>query len=103
MAAAMPHTGGAYSFARSAMGPWGGLATGAAETIEYVATTAVIVFFSASYADAITAQLPGVSITARVCWLFLQSVFIPLTAARAGTPFRSALIVTLIPPLRKTS
>ncbi len=24
MAAAMPHTGGAYSFARSAMGPWGG-------------------------------------------------------------------------------
>lgn len=39
MAAAMPHTGGAYSFARSAMGPWGGLVTGAAETIEYVATT----------------------------------------------------------------
>ena len=29
MAAAMPHTGGAYSFARSAMGPWGGLVTGA--------------------------------------------------------------------------
>ena len=29
MAAAMPHTGGAYSFARSAMGPWGGLITGA--------------------------------------------------------------------------
>ncbi len=30
MAAAMPHTGGAYSFARSALGPWGGLVTGAA-------------------------------------------------------------------------
>ncbi len=51
MSAAMPHTGGAYSFARSAMGPWGGLVTGAAETIEYVATTAVIVFFSAQYLD----------------------------------------------------
>ena len=24
MSPAMPHTGGAYSFARSAMGPWGG-------------------------------------------------------------------------------
>ena len=39
MAAAMPHTGGAYSFARSAMGPWGGFVTGLAETIEYVVTT----------------------------------------------------------------
>ena len=46
MAAAMPHTGGAYSFARSAMGPWGGLATGLAETIEYVATTAVVATYS---------------------------------------------------------
>src|SRR3954451_1437064 len=59
MASAMPHTGGAYSFARSAMGPWGGLVTGAAETIEYVATTAVIVYFSASYANGITAELLG--------------------------------------------
>lgn len=36
MAAAMPHTGGAYSFARAAMGPWGGFVTGLAETIEYL-------------------------------------------------------------------
>ena len=41
MSAAMPHTGGAYSFARAAMGPWGGFVTGLAETIEYVATTGV--------------------------------------------------------------
>ena len=41
MASAMPHTGGAYSFSRAAMGPWGGFVTGLAETIEYVATTAV--------------------------------------------------------------
>ena len=57
MAAAMPHSGGAYSFARKAMGPWGGFVTGLAETIEYVATTAVIVYFSAGYADAVTTQL----------------------------------------------
>ena len=38
MASAMPHTGGAYSFARAAMGPWGGFFTGLAETIEYVMT-----------------------------------------------------------------
>jgi len=38
MTAAMPHTGGAYSFGRSAMGPWGGFVTGLAENMEYVLT-----------------------------------------------------------------
>ena len=33
MSAAMPHTGGAYSFSRAAMGPWGGFVTGLAEKI----------------------------------------------------------------------
>ena len=61
----MPHTGGAYSFSRAAMGPWGGFVTGLAETIEYVATTAVIVFFSAAYADAITSELLGFSMAGR--------------------------------------
>ena len=45
MSPALPHTGAAYSFARSAMGPWGGMFTGLAESIEYVLTPAVIVFF----------------------------------------------------------
>ena len=36
MSPALPHTGAAYSFARSAMGPWGGYVTGLAENIEYV-------------------------------------------------------------------
>src|SRR5437870_13171126 len=43
MSPALPHTGGAYSFARSAMGPWGGLLTGLAEDMEYVITPAVVV------------------------------------------------------------
>ena len=43
MSPALPHTGGAYSFARSAMGPWGGFITGLAENMEYVITTAVVV------------------------------------------------------------
>ena len=49
MSPALPHTGAAYSFARSAMGPWGGMFTGLAESIEYVLTPAVIVFFIGSY------------------------------------------------------
>lgn len=42
MSPALPHTGGAYSFARSAMGRWGGFITGLAESIEYVITPCVI-------------------------------------------------------------
>ena len=43
MSPALPHTGGAYSFARSATGPWGGFVTGLAENMEYVITPAVVV------------------------------------------------------------
>jgi ethanolamine permease len=43
MSPALPHTGGAYSFARSATGPWGGFITGLAENMEYVITPAVVV------------------------------------------------------------
>jgi ethanolamine permease len=53
MAPALPHTGAAYSFARSAMGPWGGFITGLCENVEYVLTPAVIVFFIGSYMGAI--------------------------------------------------
>src|SRR5215470_6073773 len=43
MSPALPHTGGAYSFSRSAMGPWGGFVTGLAENMEYVITPPVVV------------------------------------------------------------
>src|SRR3977135_1762153 len=43
MSPALPHTGGAYSFSRSVMGPWGGFVTGLAENMEYVITPAVVV------------------------------------------------------------
>ena len=53
MSPALPHTGGAYSFARTAFGPWGGFITGVAENIEYVLTPAVIVYFIGTYLTAI--------------------------------------------------
>ncbi|TFD26856.1 amino acid permease [Cryobacterium cryoconiti] len=96
MASAMPHTGGAYSFARAALGPWGGFVTGLAETIEYVATTAVIVYFSASYADGITSELLGVSLPAWAWWAILYAVFIGLNAAGAAISFRFAIVVSIV-------
>jgi ethanolamine permease len=96
MAAAMPHTGGAYSFARAAMGPWGGFVTGLAETIEYVATTAVIVYFSASYADGITQELLGISLPPWLWWVILYVAFIALNAAGAAISFKFAIVVAII-------
>jgi ethanolamine permease len=96
MAAAMPHTGGAYSFARSAMGPWGGLVTGAAETIEYVATTAVIVYFSAVYVNGILDPLLGITLPGWLLYAILYVVFIALNAAGAHISFRFAIVVSII-------
>ncbi|MDJ1113842.1 amino acid permease [Microbacterium dauci] len=96
MAAAMPHTGGAYSFSRSAMGPWGGLATGLAETIEYVATTAVVVYFSGAYADQALFLLTGISLPGWVWWLILYALFIALNTAGAAISFTFAIVVSVI-------
>src|SRR5688572_6023412 len=52
MGAALPHTGGAYSFARAAIGPFGGFVTGLCENVEYVLTPAVVVSFLATYLGA---------------------------------------------------
>lgn len=53
MSAALPHTGGAYSFARTALGPWGGFTTGLAENIEFVLAPGANMFFMSSYLAAI--------------------------------------------------
>jgi len=96
MSAAMPHTGGAYSFARKAMGPWGGFTTGLAETIEYVATTAVIVYFSAAYANSVTSELLGLSLDPWVWWIILYAVFVTLNSLVSQISFRFAIVVTII-------
>ena len=96
MSAAMPHTGGAYSFSRAAMGPWGGFVTGLAETIEYVVTTAVIVWFSAYYADSALSTLTGIVLPAPVWWAILYVVFIGLNSLGASIGFRFALVVAFI-------
>lgn len=98
MAAAMPHTGGAYSFARASMGPWGGFITGLAESIEYVFTTGVIVLFSAGYANSATDELFGLDLSGHmwVWWLALYIVFVALNASGAEISFKFAIAVAII-------
>jgi ethanolamine permease len=96
MSAAMPHTGGAYSFARASMGPWGGFITGLAETLEYVLTTAAVVYFSTGYADAILVALTGISLPIWAWWIILYAIFVGLNAAGSAISFRFALVVAII-------
>jgi ethanolamine permease len=96
MSAAMPHTGGAYSFGRSAMGPWGGFVTGFAETIAYVITTAVVGTFAALYADAIVADLFGVTLPTLLWVVIIYVIFVALNAAGAAASFRFAFIIAII-------
>ncbi len=96
MSAAMPHTGGAYSFARSAMGPWGGFITGFAETVEYVITTAVVGTFAALYADSIVAELFGINWPILLWVVIIYVIFVALNAAGAAASFRFAFVIAII-------
>src|SRR6187402_1855819 len=96
MAAAMPHTGGAYSFARAAMGPWGGFITGLAESIEYVVTTAVVVFFSASYLNFALDAFFGFELPGWLAYLILYTVFVLVNWLGAAIGFRLAIVVSLL-------
>jgi ethanolamine permease len=49
MASALPHSGGPYAFARRALGPWGGFATGLGVMIAYVLATGAISVAIAAY------------------------------------------------------
>ncbi|MFC5503318.1 amino acid permease [Lysinimonas soli] len=96
MSAAMPHTGGAYSFARAAMGPWGGFITGLAESIEYVVTTAVVVFFSASYLNFALNAFFGWQLPGWLVYALLYAVFVVVNWLGAAVGFRLAIIVSII-------
>ena len=92
MSPALPHTGAAYSFARTSMGPWGGFVTGLFENVEYVLTPAVVVTFISSYFSSIvgldTALLP-------IIWIVFYAIFLALNIYGVALSFKVTLVVTL--------
>jgi ethanolamine permease len=92
MSPALPHTGGAYSFSRTAMGPWGGFLTGLAENVEYVLTPAVICFFIGSYMTGIF-ETPAAA--QPIWWIAFYIGFLALNIIGVELSFRVTLIVTL--------
>lgn len=93
MSPALPHTGGAYSFARTAMGRWGGFLTGLAENVEYVLTPAVIVYFISSYMSGIFGTSPE---TLPLWWIGFYVLFVGLNSVGVELSFKVTLVVTLM-------
>jgi ethanolamine permease len=96
MAPALPHTGGAYSFGRSAMGPWGGFITGLGENLEYILTPAVIVVGIAGYMNAITEDLLSFSMPLWTWWAIFYVIFVGLNVIGAEISFKFAIAITFI-------
>jgi len=93
MSPALPHTGAAYSFGRTAMGPWGGFITGLCENVEYVVTPAVIVTFITAYVNSIFGFDPYYS---PIIWIVTYLIFLGLNIFGVALSFRVTLIVTLL-------
>lgn len=96
MSPALPHTGGAYSFGRSAMGPWGGFTTGVAETIEYVVTPAVIVVGIGTYMDSISDDLFGFTMALPLWWAVFYVIFVGLNYVGVEASFRFTVFICLL-------
>ena len=93
MSPALPHTGGAYSFGRTALGPWGGFVTGLAENMEYVITTAVVCYFTAAYLQAIFATPDQLQ---PAWWAALYIVFVGLNIVGVAMSFRFIVVITVL-------
>jgi ethanolamine permease len=93
MSSALPAAGGGYTFARRAMGPWGGFATGTAILIEYAIAPAAIATFIGSYVESL--DLFGIS---DGWWVYLvvYVIFIAIHLVGAGEALKAMFVITAI-------
>jgi len=102
MSPALPHTGGAYSFARSAMGPWGGFITGLAENMEYVITPAVVVVSIGAYMQVIMTELFNITgdqpfwNTPPFWWAVFYIAFVGLNIVGIEATMRFTIIINIM-------
>lgn len=93
MSSALPAAGGGYTFARRALGPWGGFATGTAILIEYAIAPAAIATFIGSYVESL--NLLGIS---DGWWVYLgvYAIFIGIHLTGAGEALKAMFVITAI-------
>lgn len=91
MSSALPAAGGGYTFARRALGPWGGFATGTAILIEYSIAPAAVATFIGAYVESL--NLFGIT---DGWWIYLAaySVFIGIHLAGVGEALKVMFVIT---------
>jgi ethanolamine permease len=98
MSPALPHTGGAYSFSRSAMGPWGGFITGLAENMEYVITPAVVVGAMGFLSHDIVFDLTGADgwwNSPVLWWAIFYIIFVGINILGIEIAMRFTVVITV--------
>lgn len=93
LSTAIPFSGGAYAFARQAMGPWGGYLAGIGVVLEYVLAPAVIANGIAGYADFIVEGTPKWIVVVAV---FLIFMIMNTLGAKNTLKFELAVTVTAV-------
>ena len=88
LSASLPTAGGGYSFARRAMGPWGGFLTGTAVLLEYSIAPAAIAVFIGAYVNEIFG-FNGPMVYA-ACYI----VFIGIHLYGAGEALKIMMVIT---------
>jgi ethanolamine permease len=93
MSSALPAAGGGYTFARRALGPWGGFATGTAILIEYAIAPAAIATFIGAYVESL--NLFGIR---DGWWIYLAvyAVFIGIHLSGVGEALKVMFVITAI-------
>jgi len=93
MSSALPAAGGGYTFARRALGPWGGFATGTAILIEYAIAPAAIATFIGAYVESL--GLFGIT---DGWWVYLAVyvLFIGIHLAGVGEALEVMFVITAI-------
>jgi ethanolamine permease len=93
MSSAIPSAGGGYTFARRALGPWGGFATGTAILIEYAIAPAAIATFIGAYVESL--GLFGIT---DGWWVYLAvyAIFIGVHLSGASEALKVMFVITAI-------
>ncbi|GAA1743112.1 ethanolamine permease [Aeromicrobium alkaliterrae] len=93
LSSALPAAGGGYTFARRALGPWGGFATGTAILIEYAIAPAAIATFIGAYVESL--GLFGIT---DGWWVYLAVyvLFIAVHLAGVGEALKVMFVITSV-------
>ncbi|WP_299056606.1 ethanolamine permease [uncultured Nocardioides sp.] len=93
LSSALPAAGGGYTFARRALGPWGGFATGTAILIEYAIAPAAIATFIGAYVESL--GLFGIT---DGWWVYAAAylLFIGVHLAGVGEALKVMFVVTSV-------